>query len=188
MSEIYLDLNHDKDRKRIKGVIESILFVSGDAVLKKEIKEILQIDKNMMESILKELKQEYEDESRGIILLEFNDKVQLSTKPEYSHYIKRMVKSDSRHNLSQAALETLAIIAYKQPITKSEIDEIRGVRSDKALSTLMDYGLIAEAGRLETIGRPIIYETTEEFLKYFGFNNLKELPKLIEFNLEKKEE
>lgn len=188
MSDIYLGLNMDTDKKRIKGIIESILFVSGDAVLKKEIQDILQLDKNSLESILKEMKEEYEEESRGIFLLEFNEKVQLSTKPEYSHYIKKMVKPDSKHNLSQAALETLAIIAYKQPITKSEIDEIRGVRSDKALSTLMDYGLIAEAGRLETIGRPIIYETTEEFLKYFGFKSLNELPNLIEFNLEKKEE
>ncbi|WDU84251.1 SMC-Scp complex subunit ScpB [Caloramator sp. Dgby_cultured_2] len=147
---------------------------------------VLNIDEKDFEWIIKEMIDEYENEKRGIFILEFNDKLQFSTKPEYSSFIRKLFRPESKHNLSQAALETLAIIAYKQPITKSEIDEIRGVRSDKAISTLLEYGLIREAGRLETVGRPIIYETTEEFLKYFGFKNLSELPNLIEFNLEKR--
>lgn len=188
MEEYFFDLNTQRDIDRIKGIIESILFVSGEAVLKKDLINVLNIDEKDFEWIIKEMIEEYENEKRGIFILEFNDKLQFSTKPEYSSFIRKLFRPESKHNLSQAALETLAIIAYKQPITKSEIDEIRGVRSDKAISTLLEYGLIREAGRLETVGRPIIYETTEEFLKYFGFKNLSELPNLIEFNLEKKEE
>ncbi|MCX7904214.1 MAG: SMC-Scp complex subunit ScpB [Caloramator sp.] len=188
MEEYLFNLDTQRDVDRIKGIIESILFVSGEAVFKKDIINVLNIDDKDFEWILKEMIKEYENEKRGIFILEFNDKIQFSTKPEYSSFIRKLFKPESKHNLSQAALETLAIIAYKQPITKSEIDEIRGVRSDKAISTLLEYGLIKEAGRLETVGRPIIYETTEEFLKYFGFKNLSELPNLIEFNLEKKEE
>jgi segregation and condensation protein B len=188
MEEYLFDLKTQRDIDRIKGIIESILFVSGEAVLKKDLINVLNIDEKDFEWIIKEMIDEYENEKRGIFILEFNDKLQFSTKPEYSSFIRKLFRPESKHNLSQAALETLAIIAYKQPITKSEIDEIRGVRSDKAISTLLEYGLIREAGRLETVGRPIIYETTEEFLKYFGFKNLSELPNLIEFNLEKKEE
>nr|WP_103895917.1 SMC-Scp complex subunit ScpB [Caloramator fervidus] len=188
MEEYIFDLNYEKDIERIKGIIESILFIAGEPVLKKDIISVLNIDEKEFDMILKDMMKEYEKENRGIFILEFNDKIQFSTKPEYSSFIKKLFKPESKHNLSQAALETLAIIAYKQPITKSEIDEIRGVRSDKAIATLLEYGLIKEAGRLETIGRPIIYETTDEFLKYFGFKNINELPKLIEFNLEKKEE
>ncbi|CDF58182.1 SMC-Scp complex subunit ScpB [Thermobrachium celere] len=182
------DLGLSENTDRIKGIIESVLFVVGDGIEIKELANIVEIDVKELKKILKDLSEDYEKENRGLILVEYNNKVQLATKPEYSSYIKKIIKPESKQNLSQAAIETLAIIAYKQPITKVEIDEIRGVRSDRAINTLLERGLIKESGRLETTGRPILYCTTDEFLKYFGFKNINELPELIELNLENEEE
>lgn len=173
---------------RLKGIIEGVLFAAGDPISIKDISEIAGIELRQAKKIIKEMMNDYEKESRGICIVEFNDKIQLTTKIEYGSYIKKLIKSESRQNLSQAALETLALIAYKQPITKSEIDDIRGVRSDRAIATLFERNLIKEAGRLEATGRPILYSTTDEFLKYFGFKNIKELPELIEFNIKFEEE
>ena len=170
-----------------KGIIESILFAAGDPVSYKELSETLEINEDKVKKVIKEMNRDYEDQSRGIHIVEFNNKLQLSTKPEYGSYIKKMIKQDNRQNLSQAALETLAIISYRQPITRIDIDELRGVRSDRAIATLLEKGLIKECGRLDTVGRPILYGTTEDFLKYFGFKNIKELPELIEFNLDLEE-
>lgn len=188
MGDFLIDFGFRENKDRIKGIIESILFAVGDGIEIKELANIIEIDTRELKKILLELGKDYEKENRGLMLVEFNNKVQLATKPEYSSYIKKILKPDSKQNLSQAAIETLAIIAYKQPITKVEIDEIRGVRSDRAITTLLERGLIRESGRLETTGRPILYCTTDEFLKYFGFKNLNELPELIEFNLENEEE
>jgi segregation and condensation protein B len=184
LDELGLTGNDD----RLKGIIEGILFAAGDPISIKEISEIIGIEIKHAKKIIKEMMKDYEKELRGICLIEFNDKIQLTTKVEYSSYIKKLVKAESRQNLSQAALETLALIAYKQPITKSEIDDIRGVRSDRAIATLFERNLIREAGRLEATGRPILYSTTDDFLKYFGFKNIKELPELIEFNMKFEEE
>lgn len=178
----------DEENNRNKGIIESLLFTSGDPLSYKQIGEILSLDVRRVKKIVSKMKEEYESCSRGILIKEFNNKVQLATKPEYGSYIKRLVKSDSRQNLSQASLETLSLIAYKQPITKSEIDDIRGVRSDRAVATLLERELIKEAGRLEATGRPILYTTTDNFLKYFGFKNIEELPELVEFNTDLVEE
>jgi segregation and condensation protein B len=183
MEDFLNELGLTGNEERVKGIIEGILFAAGDPIAIKEIAEIVGIDQKQLKRIIKEMINDYEKDSRGIYILEFNDKIQLSTKPEYSHYIKKLIRFETRQNLSQAALETLAIVAYKQPITKSEIDEIRGVRSDRAVTTLLERNLIREAGRLEATGRPILYSTTDEFLKYFGFKNIDELPELIEFNM-----
>lgn len=188
MGDFLIDFGLGENQDRIKGIIESILFAVGDGIEIKELANIIEIDTRELKKILLELSKDYEKENRGLMLVEFNNKIQLATKPEYSMHIKKILKPDSKQNLSQAAIETLAIIAYKQPITKVEIDEIRGVRSDRAITTLLERGLIRESGRLETTGRPILYCTTDEFLKYFGFKNLNELPELIEFNLENEEE
>lgn len=171
-----------------KGIIEALLFTSGDPLSYKQISEVISLDVRRVKKLITKMKQEYEDINRGITIKEFNDKVQLCTKIEHGQHIKKLIKSDSRQNLSQAALETLALVAYKQPITKSQIDDIRGVRSDRAVTTLLDRNLIKEAGRLEATGRPILYTTTDDFLKYFGFKNINELPELIEFNMEMVEE
>ncbi|MEG0641875.1 MAG: SMC-Scp complex subunit ScpB [Clostridium sp.] len=178
----------EDQENKTKAVIEALLFTYGEALSYKQIAEVLEIDIRKIKKIITNMKRDYETLHRGLILKEFNDKVQLSTKPEYGHYIKKLVKADSRQNLSQAALETLALVAYKQPITKSQIDEVRGVRSDRAVTTLIDRSLIKESGRLEATGRPILYTTTDDFLKYFGFKNIKELPELIELNLDLVEE
>ncbi|MEG1416548.1 MAG: SMC-Scp complex subunit ScpB, partial [Clostridium sp.] len=154
----------------------------------KALSDVLEIDVRHIKKLIQSMKKDYEGASRGLTIKEFNDKVQLSTKVDYGRYIKKFVKSDSRQNLSQAALETLSLVAYKQPITKSEIDDIRGVRSDRAVATLLERSLIKEAGRLEATGRPILYTTTDDFLKYFGFKNIKELPELVEFNMDLVEE
>jgi segregation and condensation protein B len=183
MEDFLNELGLTGNEERIKGIIEGVLFAAGDPIAIREVGEIIGIDLRQLKRIIKEMTIEYEKESRGIYIVEFNDKIQLSTKSEYSQYIKKLVKFETRQNLSQAALETLAIVAYKQPITKSEIDEIRGVRSDRAVTTLLERNLIKEAGRLEATGRPILYSTTDEFLKYFGFKNIDELPELIEFNM-----
>lgn len=173
---------------KIKGIIEAVLFAMGNPVTIKELSELLELSDGQVQKILEEMSNEYEINSRGLYIVMFNNKVQLSTKTEYSDYIKRLVAPDSRQNLSHAALETLSIVAYRQPITKAEIDELRGVRSDRALSTLVEKGLIRENGRRETTGRPILYCTTEDFLKYFGFKNINELPELIEFKMDFVEE
>lgn len=183
MEDFLKDLGFVDNTDRIKGIIEAVLFAAGEAVSRKEIKERLNLGERELRNIIEKMNREYENEGRGLMLIEFNEKLQLSTKPEYSEYIKRFIKNDSRQNLSQAAIETLAIVAYKQPITKVEIDDIRGVRSDRAIQTLIERNLIKEGGRLETTGRPILYCTTDDFLKYFGFKNLEELPELIEFNM-----
>lgn len=176
------------DDGRNKGIIEAVLFAMGNPVSIKELSELLDITEKELKQVLEEMVLEYENSSRGLYLVLFNNKVQLSTKPEYGDYIKRLVKPDSRQNLSQAALETLSIVAYRQPITKVEIDELRGVRSDRAIATLVEKGLIRENGRRETTGRPILYCTSEDFLKYFGFKNINELPELIEFKMDFVEE
>ncbi|MEF9951837.1 MAG: SMC-Scp complex subunit ScpB [Clostridium sp.] len=180
------EFEHEQNRN--KGIIETLLFTSGEPLSYKTLGEILELDVRNVKKIITSMRKEYDVASRGLTIKEFNDKVQLSTKIEYGKFIKKLVKTDSRQNLSQAALETLSLVAYKQPITKSEIDDIRGVRSDRAVATLLERSLIKEAGRLEATGRPILYTTTDDFLKYFGFKNIKELPELVEFNMDLVEE
>lgn len=174
--------------EQLEGIIESLLFTSGDPIAIHELAQIIGTDeKNIRNSIVK-MNLDYDKSNRGIFIAEFNNKVQLATKPEYAEYIRRLIKPGGKQNLSQASLETLAIVAYKQPVTRADIDEIRGVRSDRAVATLIDRDLIKESGRLEAPGRPILYETTENFLKYFGFKSIKELPELVEFNMGLEEE
>ena len=181
-----LELAEYKDN--IKGIIECILFAAGDAISIKELSEMIEISEKRVKMIIEDMNCDYKDISRGLYIVEFNNKIQISTKPEYGAYVKKLIKPEGRQNLSQAAMETLAIISYRQPITRIDIDELRGVRSDRAIATLLEKGLIKECGRMDTVGRPILYGTTEDFLKYFGFKNIKELPELIEFNLENVEE
>lgn len=165
-----------------KGIVESLLFAAGDEGLSlKQISEVLEIDVIMAESILKELLAEYnENEERGITLVELAGTYQLATKKEFSVYLKKLVESPHTSALSQAALETLAIIAYKQPITRAEIEEIRGVKTERPLHTLIAKALIKEVGRAEGAGRAKFYGTTKEFLDYFGLKSIEELPELPE--------
>lgn len=168
------------NKRELMSVVESLLFVSGEPLTIKEISSILKTNISHTEEILESLSAEYEDISRGIKLININNSYQLVTKPQNSDYIHELVKGNTRQFLSQASLETLAIVAYKQPITRIDIDEIRGVKSDSAVQNLMEKGLIKERGRLNVPGRPILYVTTEEFLRQFGLVDLEELPSLQE--------
>lgn len=161
--------------KEIKSIIESILFTWGDPLELREISKIIKVNKNKCENLLGEMIIEFEND-RGLRLIKMDDSYQLGTKPEHYEWIKELNKEKPQRSLSNAALETLSIIAYKQPLIKAEIEYIRGVKCDKALQTLLEKDLIFESGRLDRPGRPIIYETTINFLKLFAINDLSELP------------
>lgn len=162
------------------GILESLLFAAGDEGLSlKQISQVLEIDQIHAIEIVNLFKEKCDsDHDRGITLVQFGETYQLATKKENSPYLKKLVESPNTATLSQAALETLAIIAYKQPITRIEIEEIRGVKTDRPIQTLVAKALIKEVGRAEGSGRAILYGTTKEFLDYFGLRNLKELPPL----------
>ncbi|MCM3566738.1 SMC-Scp complex subunit ScpB [Neobacillus mesonae] len=162
------------------GILESLLFAAGDEGLTlKQIVEVLQVNEPEANEIIEELKQEYaKNDNRGLVLIQLAGTYQLATKKENADYLKKLVDSPNTSALSQAALETLAIVAYKQPITRAEIEEIRGVKTERPLHTLMAKALIKEAGRAEGTGRAYLYGTTKEFLDYFGLKSLEELPKL----------
>lgn len=169
------------DRIELKAIIEGLLFISGEeGINEKEIAEVLQIDLIWVKDLLNELIADYHKEGRGMQIVHLAEMYQLTTKQEHAVYFKRLVNSPSSATLSQAALESLAIIAYKQPITRAEIEEIRGVKSERPLQTLAAKLLIREVGRVEGTGRAILYGTTKEFLDQFGLKSLQELPPLPE--------
>jgi segregation and condensation protein B len=162
------------------SIIESLLFVGGEPLKLRDIASIIECDVVITKEIIGELEQKYETEDRGIKIININDEYQFATKPQNSAYIQKLLKTNTRQSLSQASLETLAIIAYKQPVTRVSIDEIRGVKSDRAVLTLLEKGLIKETGRMDVAGRPILYATTDKFLVSFGLENLKQMPSLEE--------
>lgn len=162
------------------SIIESLLFVSGEPLGVKQIASILECSVGFTKDLLDEMIKLYDTKNRGIKIINVNDSYTLVTKSENSDYIEKLLGNNSRQSLSQAALETLAIVSYKQPITRIDIDEIRGVKSDRAISNLVEKKLIKECGRLEVPGRPILYGTTDEFLKYFGLENIEQMPALDE--------
>lgn len=174
-------INNSEDDKEFFSIIESLLFASGEPLSLKDISLILELNSGQTKDILHKMMKEYGGEKRGIKLIEIEKKYQLVTKEENSFFIEKLLKTNISQSLSQAALETLSIVSYKQPVTRIDIDEIRGVKSDKALQTLLQKNLIKETGRLDVPGRPILYSTTEEFLKHFGLESIKELPSLEEF-------
>ncbi|HZG55431.1 SMC-Scp complex subunit ScpB [Paenibacillus sp.] len=160
-----------------KSIIEGLLFASGDEGLDvREIADVLDLDWRVAEELIEEMRTTYVKENRGFRIAKIAGSYQLTTNPEHAPYFAKLAQAPTRGSLSQAALETLAIVAYRQPITRIEIDEIRGVKSDRALHTLVAKELIQEAGRAEAVGRPILYETTKQFLQYFGLSHLKDLP------------
>lgn len=166
--------------KEKQAMIEGILFSMGTSVSKKQMKAALEVDDALLDYLIDQLKREYERSDRGIRLLELNDAYQLCTKPEYYEALIRIVNHPKKPKLTDVMLETLSIIAYKQPVTKQEIEAIRGVKCDHPVNKLLEYNLICEAGRLDAVGRPILFKTTEEFLRYFGVSSVKELPVIQE--------
>lgn len=165
-------------KKTIKSAIESMMFVWGKPLYIKEIAEIFNVDKKEIYDYCKELQEEYEQEGRGIVIREVNKSFQFVTRKENLDYIERLCTPVKHRKLSQSALEVLAIVAYKQPVTKGEIEAVRGIRCDRVIEGLSRKNLVAEVGRSDAVGRPILYGTTDEFLKQFGFETLKELPSI----------
>lgn len=159
-----------------KSALESMLYVWGEPLSIKAASDVLGIEYDQVKELLIELKDEYENDGRGIRIRQINRSFQMVTAAENAIFIKRLCTPVKSSKLSQAALEVLAIIAYKQPVTKAEIEAIRGVRADRVVEGLMKRNLVAEKGRSEGIGRPIIYGTTDVFLKQFGFASISELP------------
>lgn len=160
----------------ISSVLESLLFVSGDGVTISQLAEILEIPADEVLLQIKELKKFYEANGRGITVVMYDEYVQLKTVEENFTYVNRLAESKKKLPLSPAALETLSIVAYHQPVTRSSIEFIRGVNSDGPMGKLIERGLIEESGRLDAPGRPILYVTTKEFLRSFGLNSLADLP------------
>ena len=176
-----MEITEVSNKSRYFSVIESLLFVSGEALHIKDISSILECSEEYTARLLEELREKYEDDQRGIILININKEYMLVTKSENSDFVQKLLKTNSRQALSRASLETLAIIVYRQPITRIEIDEIRGVKSDKAVQTLLEKNLIKEGGKKKVPGRPVMFVTTEEFLRYFGLQSLNQMPSLEEF-------
>ncbi|ADL13188.1 SMC-Scp complex subunit ScpB [Acetohalobium arabaticum] len=165
-----------------EALIEALLFTAVEPLKPKEIKKVTELSLSEIEAAIDNLAAEYDNPSRGVELLEINQGYQLRTKPAYQSYINQLHQPEVNKQLTQASLETLTIIAYKQPVTRAEIEDIRGVNVSKALKTLQQRGLIAELGRKDTIGNPIIYGTSDKFLEYFGLSDLNELPEPEDFS------
>ncbi len=157
-------------------LLESILFAAGDSVPKDQLAEIMELSEDEIDELAKRLEESYEAQKRGLRLLHLDDCYQLCTAEEFYPYIQKLKEPRRRQNLSPAALETLAVVAYHQPVTRSSIEFIRGVNSDGPVNKLVERGLIEEKGRLDAPGRPILYVTTQEFLRSFGLSSLSGLP------------
>lgn len=176
------------NKEEIKSIVEAVLFAWSDPLSIKELSKVLEVDIKTLEEALKEMMDDFNYNKRGIQIIKMNEYYQLATKSEYYEYVQRLLEPKQNKGLTQAALETLAIVAYKQPITKAEIESIRGVKCDKAISTLLEKEIIEEKGRLEKTGRPILYGTNIVFLKTFGLKSLEDLPEISEFQVMGEEE
>ena len=167
-----------KTEKELLGAVEAILFAMGESVSLSKIASAIGKDETEAKRLLEELKKQYQKKERGIQLIELEDSYQLCTKPELYYYLIQVAKQPKKHVLTDVLLETLAIVAYKQPVTKIEIEKIRGVKSDHAVNKLVEYDLVCEVGRLDAPGKPLLFGTTEEFLRRFGVQSVEELPSI----------
>jgi segregation and condensation protein B len=165
-------------KKVIKSAFESMLYVWGQLLPAKDAAEVFDISEQEAIDYFEELAAEYEQEGRGLLIRRINDSFQFVTRADNGEFVRRLCTPVKIKKLSQAALEVLAIIAYRQPVTKGEIDSIRGIKSDRVIEGLMKKELVAELGRSEAVGRPLLYGTTDGFLKNFGFESLQDLPEI----------
>lgn len=163
---------------KLEGIIESILFTMGESVELEKIAAAIEHDEATTRKLIHQMMDKYEVENRGVRIVELGDSFQMCTKKELYEYLIRVAKQPKRYVLTDVLLETLSIIAYKQPVTKLEIEKIRGVKSDHAVNKLVEYNLACEVGRLEAPGKPILFGTTEEFLRRFSIPSVEELPSL----------
>lgn len=164
--------------QEVRGRVEAILFVAGEPVLVSDMAKALELSESDMSHVLDLLVNEYDFEQRGFCLKRFGKHVQLATRAIYADWVERLLQPVQKQSLSQAAMETLAVVAYRQPVTKAEIEQIRGVKCDYSIASLSNKGLIEEVGRKDTVGHPILYGTTDEFLNHFGIGSLDQLPAL----------
>ncbi len=164
--------------KKKAAIVECLLFVAGEPVLITEIARVLEQDEASVKALLFEMEMTYREEGRGICLMTTDDTAQLVSNRDYISYVETLLQPEQKKSVSQSIMETLAVIAYKQPVTRAEIESIRGVRCEYAVSQLIKLGLIAAVGRKDVIGKPMLYATTDTFLHKFGLHNLSELPTL----------
>lgn len=178
---------------QMEAVIEAVLFTMGESVETAKLAIAIDQDVNTTRKLIRNMMDRYNDENRGIKIIELEDAFQMCTKSQYYEQLIKVASQPKRHVLSEAALETLSIVAYKQPVTRIEIEQIRGVKCDYAVNKLLEYNLIQELGRLDAPGRPILFGTTEEFLRAFGLSSVEDLPvispdKIADFKIEVEEE
>lgn len=165
-----------------KAILEGLLFVVGEDGLNiDQIKDVLQIEEEEAKQLILDLKEDYNNDNRGLRIDFLGNKIKLTTKPEHKEYYQRLLENPETNALSQASLETLAIIAYNQPVTRMQVDELRGVSTGQMIRKLVAKGFVKEGGRSNLPGRPILYETTNEFLDYFGLSSIEDLPDMRDF-------
>ncbi|MBR5559952.1 MAG: SMC-Scp complex subunit ScpB [Clostridia bacterium] len=181
--QILMPTDQPKEKPKLElkervGIVEAILFVTGNAVEKREICRAMEIMEDELEETLDAMESGYDFDRRGLRLLRFGAHVQLATRPDYAPYVEKLLQPVQKQSLSSAIMETLAVIAYRQPVTKAEIEQIRGVKCDYSVQSLTVKGLIEEVGRKETLGKPILYGTTDAFLRHFCISSLSDLPEI----------
>ena len=174
--------------EKIKQIIESIMFAVGRDIGINELSSVLELAPENVEEIIESMRAEFEEAGRGVQIIKVNNGCQLCSRKENYEYIYQIIDKRNKPNLSQAALETLAIIAYNPKITRAEIESIRGVNSDGTIYKLLDHNLIEDAGRLDAPGRPTTYQVTKEFLRLFGYTSLEELPELPRYKLDENQQ
>lgn len=163
---------------KLEGIIEAILFTMGESVEVSKIAAAIEHDEDTTRKLIRNMMDKYEKEDRGVRIIELENAFQMCTKTEMYEYLIRIAKQPKRYTLTEVLLETLSIIAYKQPVTKLEIKKIRGVESDHSVNKLVEYGLVEEVGRLDAPGRPLLFGTTEEFLRRFSVQSIDDLPSI----------
>ncbi len=173
-----IETSEPLDFGKAKSIVEAILFTMGEAVEISRLAHVLESDSRTVRKILAQLQEDYESRERGISLLWLEDSVQLCTKAEMYEYLIKIAKAPRKLVLTDTVIETLSIIAYKQPVTRMEIEKIRGVSSDHAINKLLEYDLICELGRLDAPGRPLLFGTSQQFLRSFGVSGVEDLPQI----------
>ena len=166
------------EMNEVPHIIEAILFVAGEPVAVGEIAAALGLSELETMHAVEEMQRDFDASQRGITVRRYGDHLRMETRPEYAPYVERLLQPVQKQSLSQTAMETLAVIAYRQPTTKGEVEHVRGVKCDYSVQALLAKGLIEEAGRREALGRPILYRTTDAFLRHFGISTLEELPQV----------
>lgn len=172
------------EEKKYEAIVEAILFTMGESVELERIAKTLELDTERTKKIIEHLMQRYEDDGVGVKIMELDGSYQMCTKGEMYEYLVKIAKQPKKHVLTDVLLETLSIIAYKQPVTRLDVEKIRGVNCDHAINRLVEYNLVEELGRLDAPGRPLLFGTTEQFLRSFGVGSLEELPELSAVQVE----